>query len=176
MTNALDVDRLRTSLRETLLAHRTASGGWAYVAGKTPRIEPTSWALLALADSPDALDAGPLERWPRKDGWLVDVAGAPPNYAFNALAGLALLAGRRTRAATGPLASRIVAGQSIKTPPTDLVQRLRDRIRFPARDAIVLRFQDWRRLFLVFGGVMSGLLVLITVARAFFHLVGRRHF
>lgn len=59
-------------------------------------------------------------------------------------------------------------------PPTDLVQRLRDRIRLPAREEIVLRFQDWRRLFLVFGGVMSVLLLVITVARAFFHLVGRR--
>ena len=59
-------------------------------------------------------------------------------------------------------------------PPKDLVQRLRDRLRFPARHEIVLRFQDWRRLFLVFGGVMSALLLLITVARAFFHLVGRR--
>ena len=59
-------------------------------------------------------------------------------------------------------------------PPKDLVQRLRDRINFPARDAIVLRFQDWRRLFLVFGGVMSGLLLVITVARALFHLFGRR--
>ena len=59
-------------------------------------------------------------------------------------------------------------------PPTDLVQRLRDRIRLPARSEIVLRFKDWRRLFVVFGGVMSALLVLITVARALFHLVGRR--
>jgi hypothetical protein len=60
-------------------------------------------------------------------------------------------------------------------PPSDLVQRLRDRIRLPARGAIALRFQDWRRLFVVFGGVMSVLLVLLTVARALFHLVGRRH-
>lgn len=59
-------------------------------------------------------------------------------------------------------------------PPRDFVQRLRDRIRFPAREEIVLRFQDWRKLFLVFGGVMSAFLLLITVARAFFHLVGRR--
>jgi hypothetical protein len=59
-------------------------------------------------------------------------------------------------------------------PPNELVQRLRERIRFPARSDIVLRFQDWRRLFLVFGGVMSALLVLLTVARALFHLVGRR--
>lgn len=60
------------------------------------------------------------------------------------------------------------------SPPRDLIQRLRERLRFPAREAIVLRFQDWRKLFLVFGGVMSGLLVLITVVRAFFHLA-RKH-
>ncbi len=60
------------------------------------------------------------------------------------------------------------------SPPGDLLQRLRGRIRFPAREAIVLRFQDWRRLFLVFGGVMSGLLLLITVARAFFHLARKQ--
>ena len=60
------------------------------------------------------------------------------------------------------------------SPPRDLLQRLRDRIRFPAREVIVLRFQDWRRLFLVFGGVMSGLLLLITVARAFFHLARKQ--
>lgn len=60
------------------------------------------------------------------------------------------------------------------SPPGDLLQRLRDRIRLPAREEIVLRFQDWRRLFLVFGGVMSGLLLLITVARAFFHFARRQ--
>lgn len=60
-------------------------------------------------------------------------------------------------------------------PSSDVVQRLRERIRFPAREEIRLRLSDWRRMFLVFGGVMSGMLVIITVARAMFHLVGRRH-
>ncbi|MDL1910979.1 hypothetical protein FBQ81_09870 [Chloroflexi bacterium CFX6] len=59
-------------------------------------------------------------------------------------------------------------------PSSDLVQRLRDRLHFPAREEIVSRL-DWRRLFLVFGGVMSALLLVITVARAFFHLMGRRN-
>lgn len=59
-------------------------------------------------------------------------------------------------------------------PPGDLIQRLRERVRLPAREEIVLRFQDWRKLFLVFGGVMSGLLLLITVARAFFHLARKQ--
>jgi hypothetical protein len=59
-------------------------------------------------------------------------------------------------------------------PPSDLIQRLRARINFPAREEIVLRFQDWRKMFLVFGGVMSGLLLIITIARAFFHLARKQ--
>ena len=57
----------------------------------------------------------------------------------------------------------------------DVVQRLRERIHFPMRDEITSRLLDWKRMFLVFGSVMSGLLVAITVARAFFYLVGRKH-
>ena len=60
-------------------------------------------------------------------------------------------------------------------PSRDVVQRLRERIRFPAREEITVRLADWKRMFLVFGSVMSGLLVAITVARALFYLVGRRH-
>jgi len=59
-------------------------------------------------------------------------------------------------------------------PSSDMVQRLRERIRFPAREEIVLRLGDWKKMFLVFGGVMSGLLLVITLARAFFYFVGRR--
>jgi hypothetical protein len=58
----------------------------------------------------------------------------------------------------------------------DVVQRLRERIHFfPSREKIVLRLQDWQQMFFVLGGVMSGMLVLITIARAFYYLVGRRH-
>lgn len=60
------------------------------------------------------------------------------------------------------------------TPPNDLVQRLRERIRFPQADEIVSRLGNWRRLFVVYGSVMSGLLVVITVARAFFYFWGKR--
>ena len=60
-------------------------------------------------------------------------------------------------------------------PSSDIVQRLRERINFPSPDEIQMRLGDWRRMFLVFGGVMSGLLIIITIARAFFHLFGRRH-
>jgi hypothetical protein len=59
-------------------------------------------------------------------------------------------------------------------PSSDVVQRLRERIHFPVREDFTVRLRDWRQVFLVFGGVMSGLLVAITIARALFHLVGRR--
>lgn len=60
------------------------------------------------------------------------------------------------------------------SPPKDFVQDLRDRIRLPRREVIVSRLRDWKRLFLVFGSVMSGMLIVITVARALYYLVGRR--
>lgn len=59
-------------------------------------------------------------------------------------------------------------------PPNGLVERLRGRVQMPTRSEITLRLTDWRKLFVVFGGVMSGMLLLVTVARAFYYLVGRR--
>ena len=59
-------------------------------------------------------------------------------------------------------------------PPSEVVQRLRERIRFPQPEEIVSRFRDWQRMFVVLGGVMSGMLVIITVARALYYLVGRK--
>jgi hypothetical protein len=60
------------------------------------------------------------------------------------------------------------------TPPRDFVQRMRERVRFPEREVIVSRLRDWNRLFLVFGSVMSGMLIVITVARALYYLLWRR--
>ena len=60
-------------------------------------------------------------------------------------------------------------------PSRDVVQRLRERIHFPAPDEIRSRLHDWKRMFFVFGGVMSGLLAIITIARALYYLVGRKH-
>ncbi len=59
-------------------------------------------------------------------------------------------------------------------PSKDIVQRLYERIRMPSRDEINLRLSDWRRLFIVFSGVFSGMLLLITLARAFYYLAGRK--
>ena len=61
------------------------------------------------------------------------------------------------------------------SPPRDFVQRLRNRVRLPEREVIVSRLRDWNRLLLVFGSVMSGMLVVITVARALYYMVGRRN-
>ena len=61
------------------------------------------------------------------------------------------------------------------SPPKDIVQRLRDRVRLPEREVIVSRLRDWNRLFLVFGSVMSGMVIVITVARALYYMFGRRN-
>lgn len=60
------------------------------------------------------------------------------------------------------------------TPPSGLVERLRGRVQIPSRSEIQLRLADWRTLLFVFGGVMSGMVLLVTLARAFYYLVGRR--
>ena len=60
------------------------------------------------------------------------------------------------------------------TPPLEVARRLRARIHFPPRTEIVSRFRDWRRMFFVLGGVMSGLVALITIGRALYYLVGRK--
>lgn len=60
-------------------------------------------------------------------------------------------------------------------PPSDFVRRLRGRIHLPQRGEIAVRLSDWRKLVLVFSGVLSGTLIIITVARAMYHLFGRRN-
>jgi hypothetical protein len=102
----VDTEQVRSGLREALQRARNRDGGWAYSAGKQTRLEPTCWALLGLA----ATDGRPVElerlrSWPRHDGWLIDVAGAPPNQPFNALAALTLL----QDASTAPLARSIIS-------------------------------------------------------------------
>ena len=59
-------------------------------------------------------------------------------------------------------------------PPREIVQRLSRRIQMPNREKIALRFSDWNRLFLVFAGVISGMLLIITAARTLYYLTGRR--
>ncbi len=59
-------------------------------------------------------------------------------------------------------------------PRQDFVRRLRDGIHLPQRAELALRVHDWETLLLVLGGVFSGAVVIVTLARALFHLFGRR--
>lgn len=74
------------------------------------------------------------------------------------------------------LESRLARTLKPVTPPGDIIHRLRGRIQvqIPSRQEISLRLSDWRRLFMVFGGVMSGMVVLLTLARALYYFSGRR--
>lgn len=60
------------------------------------------------------------------------------------------------------------------TAPSDLFNRLYERIQFPTRSEIKLRLHDWRRLFFVFSGVISGMLILVTLARVMYYFAGRK--
>jgi hypothetical protein len=59
-------------------------------------------------------------------------------------------------------------------PPSGIVQRLKERVKFVPRGQVKLRLRDWRTMFLIFGGVMSGMLAILTLARAVYYLVGRK--
>ena len=78
-------------LTSLLIAGRNADGGWGYYRQKKSRLEPTCWAVLALASASDGVAAGDaLRQWPARDGLLLERAGGEPNYGFQALALLAL--------------------------------------------------------------------------------------
>src|SRR5688572_18239054 len=78
-------------LANMIIAGRNADGGWGYYRQKKSRLEPTCWAVLALASAGDHLAAGDaLYQWPARNGLLLERAGGEPNHAFHALALLAL--------------------------------------------------------------------------------------
>ena len=61
-------------------------------------------------------------------------------------------------------------------PPRGFSQRLRERVRMPESRLIAERIASWRFFFVAVGGAMSGMLIVLTVARALFHIFGRRQF
>ena len=98
-----------------LIGLANPDGGWPYYAGRASRLEPTCWALLALAQDagrPPGIDV--LRRWRSYDGWLIDVPGAPINVAFNALAALTLVQHPDGVAAGRALASKLIAVKGIQ--------------------------------------------------------------
>jgi hypothetical protein len=62
----------------------------------------------------DAPDLSVLSRWPRSGNWLIDVAGAPPNHAFNAIAALTLLQGSSTSAASEAIVRSLIATKGVQ--------------------------------------------------------------
>lgn len=89
-------DTVTTRLGESLRSSVNGDGGWPYFSGKTSRIEPTSWAVLALvsgasgrsenADVALRLMAG----WGRHSGLLSEAPGLPANLASNGIAAVAI--------------------------------------------------------------------------------------
>jgi len=106
---------MRAGVRTALVTARNPDGGWAYARGKGSRLEPTCWALLALAHSDgQEPDVDVLRVWRQRDGWLADVAGVPPNHAFNALAALTLLQTGPTVSHAYALGARLVVSKGIR--------------------------------------------------------------
>ena len=124
-SSAVDRSRLSTDISTTLQNGRNPDGGWPYHAGKRSRLEATCWALLALGQTDtQPPDLQVLRRWPRsRDGWLTDVAGAPPNHAFNALAALTLLQSVSPDPLTEALVGLVVASEGIRLPSQEAIRQ-----------------------------------------------------
>jgi hypothetical protein len=103
-----------------LLSLRNPDGGWPYYAGKASRLEPTSWALLALKAAGEPVATDPLAQWPRRDGWLVDRSSDAVNVAFNALAAIVLVALGAPPAVVAPLQAALVAARGQKIAPSTI--------------------------------------------------------
>lgn len=65
-------------------------GGWGYYKGQSARLEPTAWAMLALGAKAPETARNALLSWQRADGHLIDPVSPEANYAWDALALLAL--------------------------------------------------------------------------------------
>ena len=120
-------------LRRELLAARNADGGWGYFAGKASRVEPTCWALLALA-SRGTHDTGQVEAhdaraWllgcQRADGLLVDAATGSLNLAFNGLAAIALSddTDSQSHAAADRIPGGLLGHRGVKAEQADILRQ-----------------------------------------------------
>lgn len=79
-------------LADLLLRGRNADGGWGYYPGKSSRLEPTAWAVLALRRAAGSPSDAVLAGWPTQDGLLLEHAGGQPNYGFHGVALLVMRA------------------------------------------------------------------------------------
>jgi hypothetical protein len=121
-SGASDLVRLRGQMSAALQRASNTDAGWPYHPGKRSRIEPTCWALLALSQtSAEPANLEVLRRWPREKNWLVDLSGAPPNHAFNAIAALTLLQSISTGAMAETIVRLLIASKGVTFGPDPLV-------------------------------------------------------
>lgn len=106
------------ALVDSLAALQNRDGGWPYYAGKTSRLEPTCWALLALHAAGRPASLSTLRTWPRQGAWFVDRGGDIVNVAFNGLAGLVLLSLGAASAEVTPLGQALMDCRGRKLPPS----------------------------------------------------------
>ena len=114
---------LPTVLRDRLLTARNPDGGWPYYRGKTSRLEPTAWALLALQAAGEAVTAEALTSWPRREGWLVDRSSDAVNVAFNAMAGIALRQVDRSGSLVEALESLLLETRGRQLPQFPIIEQ-----------------------------------------------------
>jgi hypothetical protein len=69
------------------------------------------------------MDAAVLQRWPRANGWLADVPGTPPNFAYQALAGLALDRSASGRPAAMALATGLLQVRGARFDQTPVIRQ-----------------------------------------------------
>ena len=117
-------------LQRALVAGRNADGGWGYYTGKTSRLEPTCWALLALGAAADARAirqsaSSWLLQCQRPAGWLVENPEWPVNIAFNSLAAFTLLHHRdlATDDVRRRLLTFLLASKGIAAPASDVMRQ-----------------------------------------------------
>ena len=111
-------------LRDRLIAAANPDGGWPYYPGKASRIEPTSWALMALADPtpppagashPHAAHVAFLRGLRHASGALLDPGAPVANPGWNGLALIALRAiGLDADPLATGLASAVVAAKGVR--------------------------------------------------------------
>jgi hypothetical protein len=106
------------TLKEVLVSARNPDGGWPYYPGKTSRLEPTAWALLALHASGERVSIDPLLAWPRRDGWFLDRSSDAVNVGFNGLTAIVLHALGAQMDILAPLGEALVAMKGRKLPPS----------------------------------------------------------
>ena len=118
LDRALVVDRLRQRLLSG-----AGTAGWGYYAGKSSRLEPTCWALLALGASWDG--APPhlafLSARQSADGLLVETEPAFANFTSNGLASIVLaqFAPRVPQATRARLHAGLVAAKGVRISARD---------------------------------------------------------